>query len=80
VHRLPLLSRLMRSDATPVNSIRLEPCSGRWRGYLPDSWFMKYPLIAFVLALGFQVIGQVCRDTALYALPVTTGKRGRPAK
>ena len=41
---------------------------------------MKYPLIAFVLALGFQVIGQVRRDTALYALPVASGKRGRPAK
>ena len=47
---------------------------------LVDSWYMKSPLIAFVLALGFQVTGQVRRDTALHALPVVTGKRGRPAK
>ena len=85
---IPLLSRLMRTDG---NTGKLDAAkvllrtvarvfTGKKVCLLVDSWYMKYPLIAFVLALGFQVIGQVRRDTALYALPVATGKRGRPAK
>lgn len=85
---IPLLSRLMRSDG---NTGKLDAArtllktvarvfAGEKVRLLVDSWYMKEPLIAFVLALGFQVIGQVRRDTALYGLPVATGKRGRPAK
>ncbi len=85
---IPLLSRLMRTDG---NTGKLDAAKVLLRAVaqvftdkkvclLVDSWYMKYPLIAFVLALGFQVIGQVRRDTALYSLPIATGKRGRPAK
>ena len=85
---IPLLSRLMRTDG---NTGKLDAAkvllravarvfTGKQVCLLVDSWYMKYPLIAFVLALGFQVTGQVRRDTALHALPVVTGKRGRPAK
>lgn len=85
---IPLLSRLMRTDG---NTGKLDAAkvllravarvfTGKQVCLLVDSWYMKYPLIAFVLALGFQVTGQVRRDTALHALPVVTSKRGRPAK
>ena len=85
---IPLLSRLMRTDGNTgkldAARVLLRTMAGVFTGkkvcLLVDSWYMKYPLIAFVLALGFQVIGQVRRDTALYALPVVTGKRGRPAR
>ncbi len=85
---IPLLSRLMRTDG---NTGMLEAAKVLLRTMarvfvdkrvclLMDSWYMKEPLVAFALALGFQVIGQVRRDTALYSVPVATGKRGRPAK
>jgi len=45
---------------------------------LVDSWYMKWPYLRFVLSLGFHAIGQVRRDTALYDIPVRSGKRGRP--
>ena len=41
---------------------------------------MKWPYLKYVLALGYHAIGQVRRDTALYGIPVLTGKRGRPRK
>jgi hypothetical protein len=47
---------------------------------LVDNWYMKWPYLRYVLTLGFDAIGQVRRDTALYSLPVITGKRSRPAK
>lgn len=85
---IPLLSRLMRTDGNTgkldATRVLLRTMARVFTGkkvcLLVDIWYMKYPLIAFVLALGFQVIGQVRRDTALYSLPVATGKRGRPAK
>ena len=85
---VPLLSRLMRVDG---NTSKLDAAkvllrtvvhvfAGKKVCLLMDSWYMKYPLIDFAMACGLQVIGQVRRDTALYAFPVATGKRGRPAK
>ena len=85
---IPLLSRLMRSDG---NSSKLDAArtllrviasvfTGKKVFTLVDSWYMKWPYLRFVLDLGFQAIGQVRRDTALYDIPAATGKRGRPRK
>ena len=45
---------------------------------LVDSRYMKWPYLEYVLALGYHAIGQVRRDTALYGIPVLSGKRGHP--
>ena len=47
---------------------------------LLDAWYMRGSLIRTALRLGHEVIGQVRRDTALFALPPPRepGKRGRP--
>lgn len=85
---VPLLSRLMRTDG---NTGKLDAAktllrsvarvfAGKQVFTLVDSWYMKWPYLRYVMALGFDAIGQVRRDTALYSLPVITGKRGRPAK
>ena len=85
---VPLLSRLMRTDG---NTGKLDAAKTLLRSVarvfadkqvftLVDSWYMKWPYLRYVLTLGFDAIGQVRRDTALYSLPVITGKRGRPAK
>lgn len=52
---------------------------------LLDCWYMRRQVIQYVHAWGFAVIGQVRRDTALYALPevVVVGdrrRRGRPRR
>lgn len=86
---IPLLSRLMRKGG---NSSKLDAArtllrviasvfTGKKVFTLVDSWYMKWPYLSFTLNLGFQAIGQVRRDTALYDLPgPATGKRGRPRK
>jgi hypothetical protein len=47
---------------------------------LLDAWYMGGSLIRTALRLGHEVIGQVRRDTALFALPPPRqpGRRGRP--
>ncbi len=86
---VPLLSRLMRTGS---NGSRLDAAKTLLRVIAPvfsggkkvftlvDSWYMKWPYLKYVLDLGFHAIGQVRRDTALYGIPVLTGKRGRPRK
>jgi len=86
---IPLLSRLMRSGG---NSGKLQAAKTLLRVMAPvfteerrpfclvDSWFMKWPFLSYVLELGFHAIGQVRKDTALYGIPIPTGKRGRPRK
>jgi hypothetical protein len=85
---IPLLSRLMRVDG---NNSKLEAAKTLTRVIAPvftgsttfilmDSWYMKWPLLGYLLDKGFHVIGQVRKDTALYDFPTRTGKRGRPAK
>ena len=85
---IPLLSRLMR---TTGNSTKLDAAKVLLRVIAPvfadqkvitlvDSWFMKWPYLKYVLHLGFNAIGQVRYDTALFGIPVFTGKRGRPRK
>src|SRR5687768_11588890 len=46
---------------------------------LLDAWYMRGSLIRAALRLGHDVIGQVRRDTALFALPPPRqpGRRGR---
>lgn len=88
---VPLLSRLMRSGG---NTSKLQAAKTLLRVIAPvfagqekkktfclvDSWFMKWPFLKYVLELGFHAIGQVRKDTALYGIPIVTGKRGRPRK
>ena len=86
---VPLLSRLMRTGS---NTSKLDAARTLLRVIAPvfsgeknvftlvDSWYMKWPYLRFVLSLGFHAIGQVRRDTALYDIPVRSGKRGRPRK
>ena len=88
---VPLLSRLMRSGgktsklqaAKTLLRVIAPVFLGQEKGKtfcLLDSWFMKWPFLKYVLELGFHVIGQVRKDTALYGIPIATGKRGRPRK
>lgn len=85
---IPLLSKLMRVDG---NSSKLDAVktlarviapvfAGKMTLILLDSWYMKWPLLSYLLDNGFHAIGQVRRDTALYDFPARTGKRGRPRK
>lgn len=47
---------------------------------LLDSWYRRRTLIEYIVQWGFEVIGQVRVDTALYTIPPppTPGQRGRP--
>jgi len=86
---VPLLSRLMRTGS---NGSKLDAARTLLRVIAPvfageqqvftlvDSWYMKRPYLEYVLSIGYHAIGQVRRDTALYGIPVLTGKRGRPRK
>lgn len=85
---VPLMSRLMRYA---TNNSKLDAAKTLLRTVAPvfsskkvftlvDSWYMKRPYLNYVLKHGFHAIGQVRRDTALYAIPVATGGRGRPRK
>lgn len=88
-YAVPLLSRLMRSGG---NNSKLDAVKTLLRVIAPvfkgleviilvDSWYMKWPLLKYVLDAGFHAIGQVRRDTSLYGIPaLPTGKRGRPRK
>jgi len=85
---IPLLSRLMRVEGNGskltaakvlIRVIRpvFEDTSVR---LLLDSWYMRGILLRAALRAGFQVIGQVRKDTALFRIPERTTKRGRPRK
>ena len=86
---VPLLSRLMREDGNSGKLVAaatlLRSVAGIFKGnatyVLADAWFMKWPFIKQVFEYGFQIIGQVRKDTALYLLPEKIiGKRGAPRK
>lgn len=86
---IPLLSRLMRAKG---NTSKLDAARTLIRVIAPvflgktktfvlmDSWYMRWTLLSSILKHGFNAIGQVRKDTALYDFPRKTGKRGRPAK
>lgn len=86
---LPILSRLPRATGNGgklvAASTLLRVAKGLFQArlvtLLVDSWYMRKSLILPAQAMGYQVIGQVRRDTALYLPPPPhNGKRGRPRK
>lgn len=86
---LPILSRLSRSTGNSGKLVAAKTLLrvarhlfyGRIVTLLVDSWYMRKSLLLPVQELGYRVIGQVRKDTALYlAPPVHNGKRGRPRK
>jgi hypothetical protein len=86
---VPLLSRLMRASG---NVSKLDAAISLLAVIAPvftangpvftlvDSWYMKWTYIRSALKRGINTIGQVRRDTALYAMPVQQGGKGRPRK
>jgi hypothetical protein len=81
---VPLVTGLCRSSG---NAGKLALAKGLLRAVgalgpvclLLDAWYMRGSLIRTALRLGHEVIGQVRRDTALFALPPPreSGRRGR---
>jgi DDE superfamily endonuclease len=81
---VPLVTGLCRSSG---NAGKLAIAKGLLRAVgalgpvclLLDAWYMRGSLIRTALRLGHEVIGQVRRDTALFALPPPRqpGRRGR---
>src|SRR3954466_15304226 len=81
---VPLVTGLCRSAG---NAGKIAMAKGLLRavgalgpvGLLLDAWYMRGSLIRTALRLGHEVIGQVRRDTALFALPPPRqpGRRGR---
>jgi hypothetical protein len=82
---VPLVTGLCRSSG---NAGKIAMAKGLLRAagalgpvcLLLDAWYMRGSLIRTALRLGHEVIGQVRRDTALFALPPARepGRRGRP--
>jgi hypothetical protein len=86
---VPVLSRLSRSTGNSSKLVAAKTLlrvvrsvfRNRLATVLLDSWYMRKTLIKPALSMGYQVIGQVRRDTALYLPPPPhNGKRGRPRK
>lgn len=86
---LPILSRLSRSTgnggklvaAKTLLRVARHLFAARMVTLLVDSWYMRKSLLLPAQTLGYQVIGQVRKDTALYLPPPChNGKRGRPRK
>lgn len=85
---IPLLARLQRTVGNhsklraawvllrAVGAI-FQDCHVR---VLLDCWYMRCTVIQYAQAWGFAVIGQVRRDTALYALPVEVAAGGGPRR
>lgn len=86
---LPILSRLSRSTGNSGKLVAAKTLLRVAKGLfvdrivtlLVDSWYMRKSLLFPAQAMGYQVIGQVRKDTALYLPPPChNGKRGRPRK
>lgn len=86
---VPIISRLARATgnsgklmaAKTLLRVVRPVLQGRIATLLIDSWYMRKSLLVMAQRMGYQVIGQARRDTALYlAPPPPTGKRGRPRK
>ena len=86
---LPILSRLSRSTGNSGKLVAAKTLlrvarnlfAERMVTLLVDSWYMRKSLLLPAQALGYQIIGQVRKDTALYLPPPAhNGKRGRPRK
>jgi hypothetical protein len=86
---IPVLSRLSRTTGNSgklVAAITLlrvvKPLfQGHITTLLVDCWYMRKTLLLPAQKMGYQVIGQVRKDTTLYLSPPPhNGKRGRPRK
>lgn len=85
---IPILSRLMRvkGNGSKLSAAKtlirvIGPVFANLRvRLLLDSWYMRCILLRAAFGAGFQVIGQVRKDTALFRIPEQTTKRGRPRK
>ena len=86
---LPVLSRLPRAcgnggklvAAKTLLRVARRVLRERLVTLLVDSWYMRKSLLLPAQAMGYKVIGQVRKDTALYLPPPPhAGKRGRPRK
>lgn len=86
---LPVLSRLPRAGgnggklvaAKTLLRVARRVFRERLVTLLVDSWYMRKSLLLPAQAMGYKVIGQVRKDTALYLPPPPhDGKRGRPRK
>jgi len=71
-NKLDIAITLLRA----VRSVALEAI------VLLDSWYMRQKVIRHATGQGYGVIGQVRKDTALYACPVLSEQRqrGRPRR
>jgi len=88
-HAIPLIARLQR---TVGHGSKLRSACVLLRAVgvifqdlqvrvLLDCWYMRAAVIQYAQAWGFAVVGQVRRDTALFAVPAavaTSRRRGRP--
>lgn len=86
---IPVLSRLSRATGNSGKLVAaktlLRVVRPLFQGYLAtllmDSWYMRKSLLLPAQRMGYQVIGQVRKDTVLYLPPPPhNGKRGRPRK
>ena len=87
---LPVLSRLMPSSGNTGKLVAamtlIRATCGLFQGLkvrvLADSWYMRRCFIVSMQKRGFDVIGQVRRDTSLYDVPPPRkkGQRGRNRK
>jgi hypothetical protein len=86
---IPVLSRLPRSTGNGGKLVAAKTLLRVARPVfaqhlvtlLVDSWYMRKSLLLPAQQLGYQIIGQVRKDTALFQPPPPpSGKRGRPRK
>ena len=86
---VPVLSRLARTTGNSGKLVAaktlLRVVRPLFQGYLAtllvDSWYMRKTLLVPARDMGYQVIGQIRKDTALYLPPPPhNGRRGRPRK
>lgn len=86
---LPVLSRLPRATgnggklvaAKTLLRVSRRLFTGRWVTLLVNSWYMRKSLLIPAQTMGYEVIGQVRKNMALYLSPPPhNGKRGRPRK
>lgn len=86
---VPVLSRLSRTTGNSGKLVAAKTLlrvarplfEGRLVTVLLDSWYMRKTLLFRAQEMGYHVIGQVRKDTALYFPPPRhNGKRGRPRK
>jgi hypothetical protein len=86
---IPVLSRLSRTTGNSGKLVAAKTLlrvvrpvfQGHLATVLLDSWYMRKSLLMPAQQMGYQIIGQVRKDTALYLPPpLHNGQRGRPRK